>query len=421
MDLFTRTLMMASGGGVAAGSAYWIASSSTLSLRSIDVDTENNVYAVGENGTGYYIVKLNSTGSVVWHKHLSAETNDIAFGVSVASSDISVYVAGRLDGVSTGFDALLIKFDKNGVEQWTRSLATSGFSSQINSVYWDSDSAIYVAGYTDNTANASQAMLLAKYTSTGTLSWVRTLDNGATFEEARAVSSAAAGNVTMAGYSDNINSVASFAQYNTTGTIQWQRRLTGVTSETFSGICVDASSNVFLVGTTASQGAGGNDFLIAKYNSTGTIQWQRSLGGTGSEIGASIAFDSGGNIYVVGTTASQGAGGNDILIAKYNTSGTIQWQRTLGTTGSDAGRAVAIGPSDTLYVLGNTTITKIPSDGTLTGTYGSYVYQASTLTDATRTLTAATTAYTDAAGLNTSASRAISVATSTDTFSLQSL
>lgn len=419
MNLLTRTLMMSSGGGTSGSSAYWIATGTGISLHSIDVDSSGNVYAAGEDANGFYIVKLNSSGSTQWQRVVSTQTNDVAFGVTVAN-DGSVYVAGRYDGASTIL-SLLIKYDSSGTQQWVRTLSTVGFNSHFKSVHWDSDSAIYVAGYTDNTANASGAMLLAKYDSTGALSWVRTLDNGATFEEALGVSSASAGNVTMAGYSDTVNSNAAIAQYNSTGTIQWQRTLTGSNAETFDAVCVDASANVFVSGYTSSQGAGGSDALIAKYNSTGTLQWQRSLGGTGSEVGDGVAVDSAGNVYMVGTTSSQGAGGNDVLIAKYNTSGTIQWQRALGTTAGDTGRAVIVGPSDILYVLGNNMIAKLPNDGTLTGIYGTTTYQTTTLTDASRTLTAATSTYTGATGSDTSSTPTITSNTASTTFSTVNL
>ena len=40
--------------------------------------------------------------------------------------------------------------------------------------------------------------------------------------------------------------------------------------------------------------------LIAKYNSSGTYQWQRTLGGTSDDEGHGIAIDSSDNVYVTG-------------------------------------------------------------------------------------------------------------------------
>jgi hypothetical protein len=217
------------------------------------------------------------------------------------------------------------------------------------------------------------------------------------------------------------------AKYNTSGTIQWQRSLGGASTDIGYGIAVDASGNVYVVGETASQGAGGDDFIIAKYNTSGTLQWQRSLGGTGTEEGFGIAVDESGNVYVIGRTSSQGAGGSDVLIAKYNTSGTIQWQRSLGGTGFETARGIAVDASGNVYVTGWTgsqgagdndvLIAKLPGNGGLTGTYGSLVYAATTLTAATRTLTSATRTLTDAARTLTDAPTTLTDAATTLTSS----
>ncbi len=105
--------------------------------------------------------------------------------------------------------------------------------------------------------------------------------------------------------------------------------------------------------------------MLAKYNSSGTIQWQRTLGGTVQDNGISLAIDSSDNLYALGLTRSAGEGGNDIFLAK------------------------------------------VPNDGSLTGTYvldgADIVYAASTLTAATSTLTAATSTLTDASSSLTAA------------------
>ena len=46
------------------------------------------------------------------------------------------------------------------------------------------------------------------------------------------------------------------------------------------------------------------------------------------DMGRMIAVDSSGNVYVNGTTNF--TGGYDWLIAKYNSSGTLEWQFTFG-------------------------------------------------------------------------------------------
>ena len=136
------------------------------------------------------------------------------------------------------------------------------------------------------------------------------------------------------------------------------------------------------------------------------VGWIALLGGTGDDIGRAVAIDSADNIIVAGFTGSDGAGGNDVLIAKYNSAGALQWDRTLGGTGSDVGHAVAIDSADNIIVVGYTTsdgagsldvlIAKLPPNGSGTGTYGSFTYEAAVLTDAPAVLIDAPAVLTDA-------------------------
>ena len=63
--------------------------------------------------------------------------------------------------------------------------------------------------------------------------------------------------------------------------------------------------------------------------------WIVTLGGSSSDQGNGVGVSTSGDIYVCGFTQSEGAGGSDAFIAKYDTNGTIQWQRILGDSNSD--------------------------------------------------------------------------------------
>jgi hypothetical protein len=112
---------------------------------------------------------------------------------------------------------------------------------------------------------------------------------------------------------------------------------------------------------------GRSDATITKYNSTGSdYVYSTYLGGDGTELGRSIAVDSGGNAYVTGLTASnnfptvsavQGAlgGSNDAFITKLNAAGSAFGYSTyLGGSGSDQGFGIAVDSGGNAYVTGVT-------------------------------------------------------------------
>ena len=76
----------------------------------------------------------------------------------------------------------------------------------------------------------------------------------------------------------------------------------------------------------------------------------------GSDAGNDVAELSDESIITVGLSNSYGAGGNDMMVMKTSSSGTLLWIKYFGGTGDDGGNAVTIGANDEIYCAGYTTI-----------------------------------------------------------------
>jgi len=92
-------------------------------------------------------------------------------------------------------------------------------------------------------------------------------------------------------------------------------------------------------------------------DNTTTSHWTKQLGTTSSDYGYSVTTDSSDNIYVTGYTSGDldgntSSGYNDIFLVKYNSSGTKQWTKQLGTSSSDCGNGVTTDSSGNIYVTG---------------------------------------------------------------------
>lgn len=303
-------------------------------------------------------------GSAYWIATLGdrAGTTDEGYGIAIDSLG-NVYVAGTTASRAT--DGLVAKYNASGLIQWQRTLG-GVLSDAFKNVAVDSSGNVYVSGFNEN---AVAAALIAKYDTSGTLQWQRTLD-GLSSEDSRSIAVDSSGNVYIAGFT-NSQGAGSFdafiVKYDTNGTLQWQRTLGDTNTEFAVGIAVDSSANVYITGYTGSQGAGANDVFIVKYDTSGTLQWQRVLGGASNDFGFGITVDSSGNVYVAGLTGSTGAGVDDALITKYDTSGTIQWQRVLGSANNDRANAVAVDSSGNVYIIGRSDISG--TDGIIIAKY----------------------------------------------------
>lgn len=415
--LITSGVSTARAFGFASKQARWIATlggTGNESLQDLGLDRSGNIYSAGYVGTGslgaldLIVTKHNSYGALQWQRRLQSASTETFFGAA-ADATGDVYVAGQTGTDATG-DIVVAKYNTLGAIQWQRTL--SGTNAQFaHKCALDSSDNLYVAGYT---VGAYAAYLLVKYNSSGTLQWQRTLGGTATTDVAYGVAVDSGDNVYITGVAgtDIVT-----AKYDSSGAIQWQRRLSGAGTDFAYAVACDASDNVLVAGWTDSQGAGSNDILTVKYNSSGTLQWQRILGGAAADRARSVTADTAGNVYIVGLNST------DAATVKYNSSGTLQWQRTLSGSGTELGLGISI--LGTTFIMSARTssagaggeeglLVRLPTDGSLTGTYGAFTYAAGSMTSATSTLT-------DAAGAQTDAVSSLTAATATLTDSAATL
>ncbi len=118
------------------------------------------------------------------------------------------------------------------------------------------------------------------------------------------------------------------------------------------------------------------DAWVVKLSSTGTIQWQKSIGGSGvDELDQVIPTNDGSYVAIGHTSSNDGDvsvnhGDWDIWVVKIDRNGNILWQKCLG--GSLRDRAVSIRQTisgNGLILIGNTTSNDGDVSGNPPGTY----------------------------------------------------
>jgi hypothetical protein len=128
----------------------------------------------------------------------------------------------------------------------------------------------------------------------------------------------------------------------------------GALYDDFNDIAVDEAGNIFLAGSTKSYGVGNSDILLLKYNSLGTLLWQKTYGGASDDWAMGIKLDDSGNIYLAGSTTSFGTGDADIVVLKLDSSGTVLWQKTWGSASREDSMDIALDGNGNVYVTGFT-------------------------------------------------------------------
>jgi hypothetical protein len=307
-----------------------------------------------------------------------------------------------LQTISGAFKTNISKFNSSGTLSWQRQLTNATVQDYVNpaGIFVDSSSNVFVL---NGSSTSGLTGLIAKYDSSGAIQFKRDL---AAFLDFHAVTTDSSGNIYICGTSNTGFGGSGFrgmaiAKLDSTGVLVSQASFGGGSVESRArGVNIDTSGNIYVSGSYNSGGTVNS--MLVKLNSSLAVQWSQTLGGN---LGAykKPAFDTSGNIYV----------SNGGYLAKYNSSGTLQFQRTVTVSGTALtqstetyviGNKVYFGAYSTGSPFGGVTFS-VPTDGSLTGTYSvggkSITYASSSQTDTTVTLATSTPVLTSVADTTT--------------------
>jgi hypothetical protein len=314
-------------------------------------------------------------------------------------------VSGNIPNTRGG----VAKYDTNGSLLWQKMViknASTSLALFFERAAVDSSGNSYLSG---NDFGETGGPIVFKFNSSGVLQWQRGIRNVANTSEefGRSAYGRALidyqGNIGFSGETAAPGGGASQAlivKCDPSGNIIWQRGL----YNSYAGYVVvyghstDSSGNFYITGYTFVESYAQPVGIIIKYDSSGSLLWQRGIN-VNQTRGAAV--DSSGNVYVIGETTEYDEGTSEISIIKYNSNGTLIWQRTLGSPGYTYSSRVSV-VEDNLYLNGSGVggagtgfIAVLPTDGSLTGIYqlaGAQVtYRASNRTSFTTSFTNNTT------------------------------
>lgn len=140
----------------------------------------------------------------------------------------------------------------------------------------------------------------------------------------------------------------------------WTRQDAGP-SGTISGsndVAIDAAGNVVVTGWESAPGQGKN-IWTRKYDAVGNTLWTATYNGPANDndVGFGVAIDSQGSVVVTGYETFEGQNRN-LWLTKYDTDGHQLWSQYYDgpISARDEGRSVAIGPDDSVVVVGLQTV-----------------------------------------------------------------
>ena len=334
-----------------------------------------------------------------WQKCIGGSNEDIAFSV-IQTSDGGYAIAGysySKDGdvsENKGYrDAWIVKLNSSKVVEWHKSLGGNN-DDEARSIVQTFDGGYAVTGYTfspdgDFSSNHGEMdTWVAKLSPSGSIEWLKCL-GGSGSEWGNSIIQTQDSGYAITGYaSSNDGDVSGnhkgidawVIKLNSFGSIIWQKCLGGTGEDALNSIIQTTDGGLTLAGRTEStngdvsgfHGGRGSDIWMVRLDATGNIKWQKCLGGSSSEEASTIIHTSDGGYAVAGWTNSNDGdvsgfhGFADFWIIKLDSSGGIQWQKCAG--GSNFDQAVSIiETSDKGYAVEGVTYS---NDGDVSGNRG---------------------------------------------------
>ena len=303
-----------------------------------------------EDRKGIYVVKLDGLGNVQWAKTIALGSSaDV--GSATQSSDGGFVVVGRIWGPEIpnvdNYDMFVVKLDSSGNVQWAKTIGGNDWDA-AGSIMQTSDGGFIVGGRASSFAVDDGSMFILKLDSSGNVKWAKTIGGGA---YATSIIQSSDGGYAVAGFGYGAGRIDFYVvKLDSSGNVQWARTIGGYHEDGPFSIIQTTDGGYVVAGYTESFGAGDEDIYVVKLDSSGNVEWTKTIGGSGDDVAGSIIQSSDGGYIVAGFTENFGAGDGDIFVVKLDSSGNIVWAKTIGGSKGD-GALKIVKSSDGGYVL----------------------------------------------------------------------
>ncbi|MGB1205553.1 MAG: T9SS type A sorting domain-containing protein [Chitinophagales bacterium] len=293
------------------------------------IQLNNNAYLMAgtqsNNGVeaglySFLVAKVNNNLELEWSYTFDNDEIDIAHAL-IETSNGEYIILGtsgyRLISSDVTTDVWIIKLNNNGDLLWQKTYGGTGNDAALKIIGLENEEYM-VAGYTNSTDGD--------------------------------INNALGGND------------AWLFKINTEGDLLWENTYGGIADDKGNDLIYNIDNQEFiLVGATASiETQGGQDFWICSLDIDGNMNWQEAYGGPNLDSAKNAVFDNEGNIYVLGSTLSQGGdvsitfGNGDFWLIKLSNQGDLVWEKTIGDANFDIPTGLIKDNNDDILLVGST-------------------------------------------------------------------
>ncbi|GAB3337861.1 hypothetical protein GCM10027299_49440 [Larkinella ripae] len=303
IDYFTAMIATSDGGFLLGGH-----SNSTISGEKSDMN----------RGTiDYWVVKIDSLGNKQWDKTFGGSDFDYLYALAEVPEGKGYLLTGNSSSPASGdksqngkgnLDYWVVRIDASGQKLWDKTLGGNDHD-ECRAILATAQGGALLMGYTSSTNNEDIQDTLRGDSDY----WLIQLDSQGVRQW----------DVTLGGNSKDV--------------------LTTATPTPDGGFLLGGISNSGIGGDKSEINQGENDYWVVKIDALGRKQWDRTLGGSGQDYCFSVLATQ-DNGYLIGGYSESGQSGTktqgsqgitDYWVVKLGADGTLQEDKTVGGSGHD--------------------------------------------------------------------------------------
>ena len=367
------------------------ASTGITNAQKTVVDSSGNIYVVGtatgnfgsqinQGSQDVYLTKYDSAGNQTWSKLLGSGGSANGYGLALdPSGGVVVTGASTSDLTTTSVadgnnDSFVARYDSSGTQTWIKQIQTLA-ANQSNTVSVDASGNVYIGGAVSGGVIGAHQIsqgkgdaYLAKYDSKGNL--LAENQFGTTgADSVAATATAADGSLYVASVQNGDAVVAKYANGDITSAPLWTQDLGALAAGGSIGGLAVSNGQVYVSGTTsnanltaggsasiAAASSGGIDsfvFSLTDNGSSASAKHVTYIGTSATDQGGAVTVGPDGTVYLTGTTLGTFSGQsrnvqkvNNAFATAIGSDGSVQWTRQFGgQDGQSTGNGLAIDPS----------------------------------------------------------------------------
>ncbi len=311
----------------------------------VDLDPGPGTYTVDPNYPHGFFAKYNSNGGLIWATYFDGEGQSNIYDIATDAAG-DVYVTGDFEVAPLDFntsspgtntlapadkDVFIVKYTSNGAFSWVRAIGSPSATLRVYNLKVNSAGEVVIAGDFNQDASAP----------------VNFNPAGPSFT------------MQPYGYSD-----AYVAKYSSSGNLLFAEHIGGPKNDYTWGLDLDASDNIYLTGVykdtifyggapvTNSVVGDFQELFTAKYTSSGSFVWGKSIGGASDDGGYRLKMINNNEFIVSGYMYSNSMDANpsptatttlnkvstatnfDVLLLRFsNATGDLVWAKNTGGDG----------------------------------------------------------------------------------------